>query len=562
MGANVRQEAISAIACAKHQLNRVDFKTTHVKDLFGVNVFNEEVQRQRLPKPVFKALQKTIKQGAPLDPTHRRRRRLAMKDWALEKGATHYTHLFQPMTGITAEKHDSFLTPDGDGGAIAEFSGKELIKGEPDASLVPVRRPPRDLRSPRLHRLGSDSARLHHGEPRTAPRWSSRPRSCAGPAKRSTRRPRCCGRWRRSRPGAAHPQAVRQQRRRQGLHDRRPRAGILPDRQELLLRPARPDHTAAARSSAPRRPRARNWKTSTSARSPSACSPAWPTARAELFKLGVPVKTRHNEVAPEPVRNRPDLRKLQPRHRSPEPDHGSAAQDGRQVRPGLPAAREAVRRHQRQRQAQQLVDGHRHRREPAQPGRQPARQRAVPRLLHRRHPRRQQVRRDLSACRSRRPTTIIASGANEAPPAIISIFLGDQLNDVFEQIEKGGAKSSKQGGMFETGVCVLPPLPKEAGDRNRTSAVRLHRQQVRVPRRRSRPTSPAPNTVLNTIVAESLDYIATKLEGAVKGGKDLNTAIQELLPRDHQGEQARSSSTATATPKSGTPKPPSAACRT
>src|SRR5947207_11351907 len=122
MGANVRQEAIKHIACAKHQLNRVDFKKTHVKDLFGINVFNEEVQRQRLPKPVFKALQKTIRQGAPLDPAIADSVASAMKDWALEKGATHYTHLFQPMTGITAEKHDSFLSPTTDGKAITEFS--------------------------------------------------------------------------------------------------------------------------------------------------------------------------------------------------------------------------------------------------------------------------------------------------------------------------------------------------------------------------------------------------------------------------------------------------------
>src|SRR5436309_7659632 len=134
---NVRQQAIRAIAGAKHNLNRVDFKTTHVKDLFGVNVFNEEVQRQRLPKQVYKALQKTVKTGAMLDPTVADAVASAMKDWALERGATHYTHLFQPMTGITAEKHDSFLVPDGVGGAIAEFSGKELIKGEPDASSFP-----------------------------------------------------------------------------------------------------------------------------------------------------------------------------------------------------------------------------------------------------------------------------------------------------------------------------------------------------------------------------------------------------------------------------------------
>src|SRR5947207_5597312 len=134
---NVRQEAIRAIAGAKHHLNRVDFKKTHVKDLFGVNVFNEEVQRQRLPKQVYKALQKTVRQGATLDPSVADAVAVAMKDWALEHGATHYTHLFQPMTGITAEKHDSFLSPSEGGGAIAEFSGKELIKGEPDASSFP-----------------------------------------------------------------------------------------------------------------------------------------------------------------------------------------------------------------------------------------------------------------------------------------------------------------------------------------------------------------------------------------------------------------------------------------
>jgi glutamine synthetase len=121
-------------------------------------------------------------------------------------------------------------------------------------------------------------------------------------------------------------------------------------------------------------------------------------------------------------------------------------------------------------------------------------------------------------------------GANEAPPAIISIFLGDQLNDVFEQIEKGGAKSSKQGGVFETGVSVLPPLPKEAGDRNRTSPFAFTGNKFEFRAVGSSANISGANTVLNTIVAESLDYIATKLEADVKSGKDLNKAVGELLP--------------------------------
>src|SRR6202041_2490559 len=133
----VRQAAIKAIATSKHKLDRIDFKTTHVADLFGVNVFNEAQQRARLPKPVFKSLQKTIKEGAPLDPAIADNVAAAMKDWAMEKGATHYTHLFQPMTGLTAEKHDSFVQPSSDGGALLEFGGKELVRGEPDASSFP-----------------------------------------------------------------------------------------------------------------------------------------------------------------------------------------------------------------------------------------------------------------------------------------------------------------------------------------------------------------------------------------------------------------------------------------
>ena len=117
---NMRQAALQAIAANEYQLQRVNFKETHMKDLFGENVFSEAVQRERLPKPILKALQKTIKQGAPLDPAIADTVAAAMKDWAIEKGATHFTHLFQPMTGLTAEKHDSFVAPTGDGRAILE----------------------------------------------------------------------------------------------------------------------------------------------------------------------------------------------------------------------------------------------------------------------------------------------------------------------------------------------------------------------------------------------------------------------------------------------------------
>src|SRR5271170_3529085 len=132
----VRQQAIKSIATTKHQLNRIDFRKEHLKDLYAINVFNEEEQQQRLPKSVFKKLQETVKHGQQMDPIIADAVAAALRDWAIEKGATHYTHIFQPMTGITAEKHDSFLSPHGSS-ALAEFSGKELIKGEPDASSFP-----------------------------------------------------------------------------------------------------------------------------------------------------------------------------------------------------------------------------------------------------------------------------------------------------------------------------------------------------------------------------------------------------------------------------------------
>ncbi|KAB2671740.1 MAG: glutamine synthetase type III, partial [Verrucomicrobia bacterium] len=129
----------AAIAAANYQRvsNTLAFKDSHSAALFGKNVFNEKVMQARLPKAVYKSLRKTIETGSPLEGSTADVVALALKDWALERGATHYAHIFQPLTGITAEKHDSFLEPDGKGGAIAEFNGKQLIQGEPDASSFP-----------------------------------------------------------------------------------------------------------------------------------------------------------------------------------------------------------------------------------------------------------------------------------------------------------------------------------------------------------------------------------------------------------------------------------------
>ena len=134
---SVRSNVVTALNSYKPRGPAWNLRETPTGELFGVNVFNDAVMRERLPKSIYKAIQATIKQGKPIDPAISDAVALAMKDWAIEKGATHYAHVFYPLTGLTAAKHDSFLSPTGGGGAVAEFSGKELIQGEPDASSFP-----------------------------------------------------------------------------------------------------------------------------------------------------------------------------------------------------------------------------------------------------------------------------------------------------------------------------------------------------------------------------------------------------------------------------------------
>src|SRR6266446_4753897 len=294
---NVRQEAIKTVATARYQLNRVDFKTTHIKDLFGVNVFNEEVQRARLPKPVFKALQKTIRQGQPLDPTSADAVADAMKDWAIEKGATHFTHIFQPMTGLTAEKHDSFLAPTGSGSAIVEFSGKELIKGEPDASSFPsggIRAtfeargytawdptsPAYILENPNGSTLVIPTAFLS---------WTGEALDKKTPVLRSMQ--------------ALNVQAQRILKL-FGHTDGAPVSSTAGPEQEYFLIDrnfyfARPDLLTAGRTLfGAKPPKGQEFEDHYFGAIPERVLAFMLEVERELFKLGVPVKTRHNEVAP------------------------------------------------------------------------------------------------------------------------------------------------------------------------------------------------------------------------------------------------------------------------
>jgi glutamine synthetase len=529
MPANSRSQAIRAIVNAKHQLNRVNFKQTHLKDLFGDNVFNEELQRQLLPKSVFKMLQQTIKHGAPLDAAIADNVANAMKDWAMAKGATHFTHMFQPMTGLTAEKHDSFLVPTADGKAITEFSGKELVRGEPDASSFPsggIRATFEargytawDPTSPAFIHEGANGATLVI--PTVFLSWTGEALDKKTPLLRSME--------------ALSTQALRILRLFGNKEAKKVFTTVGPEQEYFLIDKnfyyARPDLINAGRTLfGTKPPKGQELEDQYFGSIPERVLACMAEAEAELFKLAVPVKTRHNEVAPSQYEIAPifedsnlatdhQMLTMEVLRRTAE-RYGLACLLHEKPFAGINGSGKHNNWSMSTDGGENLLN----------PGDTPhdnaqflvfcvAVIRAVakyPELLR------------VAVCGAHNDHRL---GANEAPPAIISIFLGDQLQDVIDQLEKGAAKSTKQGGFMEIGVSVLPKLPRDAGDRNRTSPFAFTGNKFEFRAVGASQSIAGPNTVLNTIVAESLDFIATNLEKAVKSGLALNKAIQDLLPK-------------------------------
>ena len=525
---NPRQEAIARIAVAQHKLGRIDFRTTHVKELFGANVFNEEEQRARLPKPVFKALQKTIRQGVPLDATVADAVASAMKDWAIEKGATHFTHLFQPLTGLTAEKHDSFLQPTGTGKALAQFSGKELIQGEPDASSFPsggIRATFEargytawDPTSPAYVRESPNGSTLVI--PTAFVSWTGEALDKKTPLLRSME--------------ALSHQALRILKLFGHNDVKKVFTTVGPEQEYFLIDKnfvyARPDLINCGRTLfGAKPPKGQELEDQYFGTIPERVLACMAEVEVELFKLGVPVKTRHNEVAPSQYEIAPIFEDS-----NLATDHNQLMMDVLRrtaEKYGLVcllhekpfAGINGSGKHNNWSMSTDTGDNL------LNPGDNPhdnaqflvfcvAVIRAVakyPELLR------------VSVASAGNDHRL---GANEAPPAIISIFLGDQLQDIMEQIEAGALKSTKQGGFMEIGVSVLPKLPKDAGDRNRTSPFAFTGNKFEFRAVGSFFSIAGPNVVLNTIVAESIDFMATQLEAAVQSGKTLAQAISELLP--------------------------------
>src|SRR5262245_11104332 len=526
--ANARQKAIAAITAkgTNGDASRIPPKNVSIRQLFGANVFSDEVMRSRLPENVYKTLRNTIKKGAPLDPSVADVVAAAMREWAMERGATHFTHWFQPMTGLTAEKHDSFLVPTDTGSAIAEFSGKELVRGEPDASSFPSGgiRTTFEARGYTAWDPTSPAFILENPNgttlciPTAFCSWTGEALDKKTPLLRSME--------------ALSKQAVRILRL-FGSDAARVYSTAGPEQEYFLIDKhfyfARPDLINAGRTLfGARPPKGQELEDHYFGSIPERVLACMLETETELYKLGVPVKTRHNEVSPaqyelavtfenanvatdhnmlvmETMKRVADRYGLQLQlHEKPfagvngsgkhlnwslADDHGNnllkpgdTPHDNAQFLLFLVAVIRAVARHG------DLL-------------------RAAIANAHNDH----------------------RLGANEAPPAIISVFLGDMLQDIVEQIEKGGAKSAKTGGELKIGVSVLPTLPRDAGDRNRTSPFAFTGNKFEFRAVGSSQSVAGPIVVLNTIVAESLDDFATQLEQAVAARKDLNAETQLLL---------------------------------
>ena len=525
---NARHSAVAAVTSWQLNGPRTLDRETPTAELYGINVFSDTVMRERLPEKIYTALRATMKKGEPLDPTVADEVAKAMMDWAIERGATHYTHWFLPLTGLTAEKHDSFLSPTEEGKSLAEFSGKELVRGEPDASSFPSGgiRATFEARGYTAWDPTSPAFILENPNgttlciPTAFCSWTGEALDKKTPLLRSM--------------DALSKQAVRVLKL-FGSKAARVTATAGPEQEYFLIDRnyyfARPDLLNAGRSLfGARPPKGQEMEDHYFGSIPERVLACMLETEQELYKLGVPVKTRHNEVAPSQYEIAPVFENA-----NVATDHNMMVMETLKrvaSRYGLQcllhekpfAGVNGSGKHVNWSMADDLGNNL------LKPGDTPHDNAqflvilaAVLRAVNKHG--------DLLRVAIAHAANDHRLGANEAPPAIISVFLGDMLQDIVEQIEKGGAKSTKAGGTMTIGTDVLPTLPRDAGDRNRTSPFAFTGNKFEFRAVGSSQSIAGPLVVLNTIVAESLDEIATDIEKAIKGGKDLNAAVQELLPK-------------------------------
>ncbi len=505
--------------------------TSPDNQIFGSNVFSPAVQRQRLPRDVFRRLQQTLARGEALDTSLADAVALAMKEWALEKGATHYTHWFQPLTGSTAEKHDSFYAPTGEGTALAEFSGKELIQGEPDASSFPTGgiRATFEARGYTAWDPTSPAFILENPNgallciPTAFASWTGEALDHKIPLLRSM--------------DALSKSAIRALRLFGNDGGQRVFTTVGPEQEYFLIDEQyyfeRPDLVTTGRTLfGAKPPKGHELDDHYFGSIPERILAYMLDVERELAKLGVPVKTRHNEVAP----NQYEL--------APVFENSNVGSDHQQLT--MQVMQNVARRYGlvcllHEKPFAGVNGSGKHNNwsmgtdageNLLEPGDTPHENlqflffcAAVIQAVN--------THQGLLRASIASPGQDHRLGANEAPPAIISIFLGAELEKVFGAIERGEAGESTPESFLGLGTPVLPPLPMHGGDRNRTSPFAFTGNKFEFRALGSSMSLSLPNTVLNTIVAEAIDALAEELEDALKSESDVDTALRPILQRSY-----------------------------
>ena len=492
-------------------------------DIFGENVFNDAIMKERLPKATYKSLRKTIEQGLSLEPSVAEIVANAMKDWAIEKGATHFTHWFQPLTGVTAEKHDSFISPTANGRVVMEFSGKELIQGEPDASSFPsggIRATFEargytswDCTSPAFLKEDAGSLTLciptafcsYTGE--ALDKKTPLLRSMQALSKQALRILRLFGNT-----SATHVTSTVGAEQEYFLVDKK----FFDQRMDLMLTGRTLFGSMAPKGQEMEDHYFGSLKTRVAA--------FMHDLNVELWKLGVLAKTQHNEVAPGQFELAPIFGTT-----NIATDHNQLVMDSMKKvalrhdmvcllheKPfaGVNGSGKHNNWSMSTDDGQNLLD----------PGPTPHENfqfltivcsiiKAVDDYA------------ELLRVSAATPGNDHRLGANEAPPAIISIFLGDQLTDIFAQLQNGGLKRSLQGEKMASGVETLPAFRKDSTDRNRTSPFAFTGNKFEFRMVASSQSISGPNVVLNLIIAEVLSQFADRLEQAT----DFDQALKDLL---------------------------------
>ncbi|WP_320008548.1 glutamine synthetase III [Maridesulfovibrio sp.] len=523
-----RQGAITAVTNYSTPEASFSFAESKPTELFGCNVFNDNVMKERLPKKVYKSLKKTIEEGAAIDPSIADTVANAMKEWALEKGATHYTHVFYPLTGLTAEKHDSFISPDGKGNCIAEFEGKLLIQGEPDASSFPngglratfeargytawdVTSPAYILENPNGTFLCIPTAFIS---------WTGEALDKKTPLLKATQ--------------VVNKSAQRILKIFGDNSGNRVVSNAGPEQEYFLVDRnfyfARPDLMMAGRTLFGAKPaKGQELDDHYFGAVPRRVLSFMMDVEHELYKLGVPVKTRHNEVAPgqfeiAPVYEQSNIatdhnQMVMTTLKSVAKRHGMACLLHEKPFAGINGSGKHLNYSLSCNGHGSLFD----------PGDNPTENAqflifcaAAIRAVH---------------IHSKLLRAVVATasndhrlGANEAPPAIMSIFLGDQLSEIFNKIQEGNSPTPTSSGFLKAGVDTLPPLPRDAGDRNRTSPFAFTGNRFEFRAVGSNLSIAGPQVALNTMMAESLDYIADEMEKIMGGDQSkLNDAVNKVI---------------------------------